>query len=133
MKIILLTLSASLLVLTASVNANELQAGSWNFPTADQIQVSQNRVMLFCDANPTKCPVSLSHRRSGGVGGSGSGGSLVEPKTSSSANNISVVLAGDNSSVTLTTSQEADDNTMNSNSNVDAEIEYEEVLNYTQN
>ena len=130
MKTILLSLSASLLVLTVTANGNELQAGSWNFPTADQIQVTQNRVQLFCTANPSKCPVGLSNKRSGGAG---AGGSLIDPKTSSSANNISVVLAGDNSSVTLSTSQEADDNTMNSNSTVDAEIDYDEVLNYTNN
>lgn len=129
MRTILLSVSASLLVLSVTVTANELQAGSWNFPTADQIQVSQNRVQLFCSANPSKCPVGLSH--SGAGGASGSGSSLMDPKTSSSANNISVVLAGDNSSVTLSTSQEADDNTMGANSSIDAEIDYDEVLNYS--
>jgi len=133
MKTILLSISASLFVLTTSIHANELQVGSWNFPTAEQIQVSQNRVQFYCNANPLRCPVGLDSKRFGGVAGAGAGGSLVAPKPSASANNISVVLAGDNSSVTLTTDQKADDNTMNSTANVEAEIAYDEVLNYTNN
>ncbi len=134
MKTILLSISASLFALTAvAVNANELQVGSWNFPTADQIQVGQNRLMFMCDANPERCPVNILRKtNSNGVGG-GSGTSLVDPRTSASANNISVVLAGDNSSVTLSTSQDAKDNTMSSDAQVDAEIDYDQVLNYTNN
>ncbi|HIO93038.1 MAG TPA: hypothetical protein EYG68_09395 [Leucothrix mucor] len=129
MKTILLSISASLFIL--NVNANEMHTSSWSFPTPDQIQVSQNRVLLFCDANPDKCPVGLYNKRFG-KGGSG-GGSLVDPTTNSSANNISVVLAGDNSSVTLSTNQDAKDNTTTSNSTVDAVVDYDEVLNYTNN
>ncbi|MCK5727104.1 MAG: hypothetical protein KAH22_09805 [Thiotrichaceae bacterium] len=127
----ILILSISLFFLNTNVSANELQTTSWNFPTPDKIQVSQNRVLLFCDANPSKCPVGLNKGRGGA--GAGKGSSLVDPKTSSSANNISVVLAGDNSSVTLTTSQDAKDNTMNSSSEIDATIDHDEVLNYTNN
>ena len=127
MKTILLSISASLFIL--NVNANELNTTSWNFPSPDQQQLSINRSLLFCDANPTKCPVGLSQKR--GTGKLGSDSSLVDPKTSSSANNISVVLAGDNSSVTLSTSQDAKDNTMNTEASVDPVIDYNQVLNYT--
>ena len=111
---------------SASVSANELHSGSWDFPNPDQIQVSLNRTSLFCTANPSRCPVGM--RGKGAASGSGSG--LVSPTTSASANNISVVLAGDNSSVTLSTSQDANDNTMSSDATVDAAIDYEQVLNY---
>lgn len=118
-----------------NVNANEMMASSWNFPTPDQIQVSQNRLLLFCNANPYKCPVGLRAMRIRGAGGTGVGattgtGSLVSPTSNSSANNISVVLAGDNSSVTLTTDQKADDNNMTSNSEADPIIDLDQVLNY---
>lgn len=128
-KIILL--SASLLLANTNITANEMNTQVWNFPSPDQVQVSQNRVQLFCDANPSKCPVGLSNN--GGVGGTGSGGSLVDPNTSTSANNVSVVLAGDNSSVVLNTSQDAQDNALSADSETHATVENEEVLNYTNN
>ena len=139
MKKILLTATASALFLgiNTGVIANEMTTSSWSFPTPDQIQVSQNRVLLFCDANPYKCPVGIRAARAGvggGAGGAGVGsGALVGPASNSSANNISVVLAGDNSSITLSTSQDADDNNMTSNSDADAEIDLDQVLNYENN
>ena len=126
-------LSTSLLVINA--NANEMITTSWNFPTPDQIQVAQNRVLLFCDANPYKCPVGLRAMRfanaGGGVGATTGSGALVGPTSNSSANNISVVLAGDNSSVTLSTDQQAEDNTVTSNSDADPTIDLDQVLNYS--
>lgn len=138
MKKIILTATVSTLFLgiTMNVTANEMATSSWNFPTPEQIHVAQNRVLLFCDANPYKCPVGLRAARSGGGGAGGAGvgsGSLVGPASNSSANNISVVLAGDNSSITLSTSQDADDNNMTSNSDADAEIDLDQVLNYENN
>ena len=130
----LLSVSVLFLGINSNLNANEMTTSSWSFPTPDQIQVSQNRVMLFCDANPYKCPVGLRAARAGGAGGAGATagtGSLVSPTSNSSANNISVVLAGDNSSVTLTTDQQADDNNMTSNSESDPIIDLDQVLNYT--
>ena len=108
--------------------ANELMSGSWNFASVDQQQVSMNRMSLFCKARPEKCPVGMSGGSA--IGGSSSGTGLVSPNTSASANNISVVLAGDNSSVMLSTAQDAQDNQMNANSETEAEIDYSEVLNY---
>lgn len=110
-----------------------MHTSSWQFPTPDQVQVSQNRLLVFCDANPLKCAVDLARSRSASFGGGSGSGSLVDPKTSSSANNISVVLAGDNNAVTLSTSQDAKDNNMTSDSNVDAVVDYEQVLNYEDN
>jgi hypothetical protein len=137
MKKIILTVATSALFLGINTNviANEMTTSSWSFPTPDQIQVSQNRVLLFCDANPYKCPVGLRAARAGGGAGSAGvgGGALVGPTSNSSANNISVVLAGDNSSITLSTSQDADDNNMTSNSDADAEIDLDQVLNYENN
>ena len=137
MKNKLLTTTASILLLGMNIGviANEMNTSSWNFPTPDQIQVSQNRVLLFCDANPYKCPVGLRAARAGGGSGSvGAGsGSLVNPTSNSSANNISVVVTGDNSSVTLSTDQQAKDNNMTSNSDADADIELDQVLNYENN
>jgi hypothetical protein len=130
----LLSISVFFLSINSNLNANEMTTSSWNFPTPDQIQVSQNRVMLFCDANPYKCPVGLRAARAGGSGGVGATagtGSLVSPTSNSSANNISVVLAGDNSSITLSTDQQADDNNMTSNSESDPTIDLDQVLNYT--
>ncbi len=128
-------LSASLFLISTTVNANEMITTSWNFPTPDQIQVSQNRVLLFCDANPYKCPVGLRAMRSASAGGGGGAtagsGALVGPTSNSSANNISVVLAGDNSSVTLSTDQQAEDNTVTSNSDADPTIDLDQVLNYS--
>jgi hypothetical protein len=137
-KIILTaTVSALLMSINTDVIANEMTTSSWNFPTPEQIHVSQNRILLFCDANPYKCPVGLRAARAGiggGVAGAGAGsGSLVGPSSNSSANNISVVLTGDNSSITLSTSQNADDNNMTSNSDADAEIDLDQVLNYENN
>ena len=130
----LVSVSVFFLVLNANVNANEMIASSWSFPIPDQIQVSQNRLLFFCNANPYKCPVGLRATRIGGAGGVGAAagtGSLVSPTSNSSANNISVVLAGDNSSITLTTDQKADDNNMTSNSEADPIIDLDQVLNYT--
>ncbi len=127
-------MSVSVFFLVFNVNANEMTTSGWNFPIPDQIQVSQNRLLLFCNANPYKCPVGLRAMRIGGAGGVGATagtGSLVSPASNSSANNISVVLAGDNSSVTLTTDQKADDNNMTSNSDADPIIDLDQVLNYT--
>ncbi len=126
--------SVSVFFLVLNANANEMTASSWSFPIPDQIQVSQNRLLLFCNANPYKCPVGLRAARIGGAGGVGATagtGSLVSPTSNSSANNISVVLAGDNSSITLTTDQKADDNNMTSNSEADPTIDLDQVLNYT--
>lgn len=125
------SLSVILLSMTSISQANEMISGGWDFVSVDQQQVSMNRMSLFCTARPDKCPAAMSTGALGGTSGSGTG--LVSPNTSSSANSISVVLAGDNSSVTLTTEQAAEDNNMNSNSETDAEIEYSEVLNYENN
>ncbi|MCK5811016.1 MAG: hypothetical protein KAH00_07990 [Cocleimonas sp.] len=134
-KLLTTTASALLLGMSMNVIANEMSASSWNFPTPDQIQVAQNRGLLFCDANPYQCPVGLrAARAGGGSGGAGVGsGSLVGPTSNASANNISVVVTGDHSSVTLSTDQEAQDNNMTSNSDADADIELDQVLNYENN
>jgi hypothetical protein len=134
-KLLTTATSALLLGMNMAVIANEMSTSSWSFPTPDQIQVSQNRVLLFCDANPYKCPVGLrAARAGGGSGGAGVGsGSLVSPTSNSSANNISVVVTGDHSSVTLSTDQDAKDNNMTSNSEADADIELDQVLNYENN
>jgi len=123
-------LSASFLLMTTTAHANEMITQGWQFPTAEQTQVSQNRVQLFCQANPSKCPVGLSNN---GSAGSGSGGSLLDPNTSTSANNVSVVLAGDGSSVILNTSQDADDNQLSADSELNATVDNQEVLNYSNN
>lgn len=135
-KVILTATVATLLVsFNTHVIANEINTTSWRFPTPDQIHVSQNRMLLFCDANPYKCPVGLRATRSANasVGGGAGSGSLVSPASNSSANNISVVITGDNSSATLSTDQDAKDNIMTSNSNADAEIDLDQVLNYENN
>ena len=122
------------LICSAAMNvsqANELMSGSWDFVSVDQQQVSMNRMSLFCTARPDKCPVGMSSGSA--IGGSGSGTGLVSPNTSASANNVSVVLAGDNSSVTLSTAQDAQDNQMNAHSETEAEVDYSEVLNYENN
>jgi hypothetical protein len=138
MKKVILTATLSTLFMgfSTGVIANEINTTSWSFPTPDQIHVSQNRMLLFCDANPYKCPVGLRATRSANAnigGGGAGGGSLVSPASNSSANNISVVITGDNSSASLSTSQDAKDNNMTSNSNADAEIDLDQVLNYENN
>ena len=134
MNKLLLTLSTSLVILSVNTNtiANELNTTSWNFPTPEESIISQGKLLLFCDANPSKCPVGLYNKRSG-IGGTGSGGSLVDPNTTSSANNISVVLAGDGSSVVLNTSQDSEGNDISSESETNSTIDTEEVLNISNN
>ena len=127
MKIILLSISTALLL--APIHANEMTTVGWNFPTADMLQVSQNRQVLFCQANPSKCPSGLRKKHGSKTG---NGSALADTKASSSANNISVVLAGDNSSVTLSTSQDAKDNSISSDAEMDAVIDYDQVLNYNE-
>lgn len=134
MKKTLLVISASLAF--TNTFANEMNTQPWQFPTPDQTVVAQNRALLFCDANPKKCPDSLFFSRrggSGGSGGAGGGDSLVHPSTSSSANNITVVLSGDNSAVNLDTAQASDGNTLNTQAEVNPTIDYDEVLNITNN
>jgi len=125
MKYIIGLISASLL--SISVQANELNSEGWNFPSPDHTQVSLNRVSLLCSADPSRCPAGLLGR---GAGANAAGTGLISPNTNSSANNISVVLAGDNSSVTLSTDQDADDNTIGADSTIDAVIDHEQVLNF---
>lgn len=121
-----------------NISANEMNTQGWNFPTPDQSVVAQNRVLLFCDANPKKCPDSLFFNRGGGSSGSGSAGvgagnSLVHPSTSSTANNITVVLSGDNSNLNLNTDQASDGNSIKTDAEVNPTIDYDEVLNITNN
>jgi len=137
MKILLL-LTSSILISPISVMANEMISNSWDFPTSEQTIISQNRLLLFCDANPKKCPDSIFFSRRGGSGGGGGGGigggdSLVHPTTTASANNITVVLSGDNSAVNLDTSQDSEGNNLNSQSETSPTIDYDEVLNITNN
>lgn len=134
MKKCLILIASALTVI--NVSANEMNTKTWDFPTTDQVRLSQNRALLFCDANPKKCPDSLFFSRRGGGGGSGGAGggnSLVHPSTSSSANNITVVLSGDNSAVNLDTTQESDGDTLNTQAEVNPTIDYDEVLNITNN
>lgn len=133
MKKSLLLITTSLVLV--NVSANEMNTKTWDFPTSDHVRLSQNRALLFCDANPKKCPDSLFFSRQGGSGssggGAGGGNSLVHPSTSSSANNITVVLSGDNSAVNLDTSQQSDGNTLNTQAEVNPTIDYDQVLNIT--
>lgn len=130
-------LAISIALTATNISANEMYTQGWSFPTPDQTIVAQNRVMLFCDANPKKCPDSLFFSRRGGSGsgssssGAGGGNSLVHPSTSSTANNMTVVLSGDNSTLNLNNDQASDGNTLNTDSEVSPTIDYDEVLNIT--
>ena len=108
---------------------NELNTQTWNFPTPDESIVASGKVQSFCAANPDKCPAGLNQSLSGGKGRNS--GSLFDPTTSSSANQTSVTLVGDGNSVVLTTSQSSENDQISSDSENDAEIDYQEVLNYS--
>jgi len=117
----------TLCLLPSLASANEQYSQVWNFATPDQTTVGLNQLQLFCTANKSKCPAGMT---SGFGNGAGNGsGSLFTPSTSSSANQISIVVAGDGNSVTLTSDQESDGNTIQSEQENNVTIDYDNVLN----
>ena len=136
----LIPLIASLLCTQAS--ANELHTETWQMPSYERSVLKENRLILLCDSQPSRCPIHLYRARNGLVRGSGAGAiaggaglgadALYESTSSSSANNSNIVVSGDNNSITLTTSQSSQDDTISSgntgDSTIDAVIENDQVL-----
>lgn len=117
-----------LCIFPALAFANEQYSQPWHFATPDQVTVGLNKLQLFCTANKSECPAGLSS----GIGRSGANGSgLFTPTTSSSANQISVIVAGDDNSVELVTDQDSEGNTIEAEQENNATIDYDEVLNVT--
>lgn len=124
-----------------NVQANELNTQTWQFPTYEKSVIRENRLILLCDSQPSRCPIHLYRARNGLVrgagaiaGGSGLGtDSLYESTSSSSANSSNIVVSGDNNSITLSTNQSSQDDTISSgntgDSTIDAVIENDQVLN----
>ena len=129
-KIILPIFSISLTISGISM-ANELHTQTWNFPTPDESIVASGKIHSFCSANPDKCPAGLFSGFSEGKGKGGSGTPLFNPSTSSSANQSTLTVVGNGNTVTLTTTQSSEDDRINANSENTAEIDYNEVLNYS--
>lgn len=117
-----------ILIPSAISFANELNTQPWHFPTPDESIIAITKIELFCAANPDKCPAGLNKGYSNGQGANS--GALYQPSTSSSANQTSVTLVGDDNSVVLTTSQSSENDQIDANSQNSAEIDYSEVLNY---
>lgn len=117
----------TLCLLPSLALANEQYSQAWHFATPDQMTVGLNKLQMFCTANKSKCPAGMT---SGFGSGAGNGsGSLFTPSSSSSANQVSIVVAGDGNSVTLSSDQESEGNTIQSEQENNATIDYENVLN----
>lgn len=108
--------------------ANEIATDDWRFPTPDMTTIHQNTLLIYCDANPSSCPESLARSRSQSSGLSGSG-SLYDPSATAAANNLSVIITGDDNSLSLATDQQSENDSVRSLQSGDATIDNQEVLN----
>jgi hypothetical protein len=116
-----------LLTLPLYLSANELHTETWEFPTHEDLLVRQNQLLINCQAGTFRCPAGLSKSTHNG----GSSG-LYTPTSSSTANNTSVIITGSGNSMTLSTEQSSENDSLQSDNSGEATIENTDILNLGQ-
>lgn len=107
--------------LSTALNANERFSQSYQFPTAEDRVVKQSNLLVRCRANPDRCPSGLTASQFG-VAAENGRGSLNQPSATASANNTSVVIAGDGNSLSFSAQQTSEDNAISTSLDNEAHI-----------
>lgn len=113
--------------LSTTLHANELNAHSWNYSSPDMYTIHQGNMIVYCEANPNRCPSGLKRKYRSNRGLDGT--SLYDPSATSTANHTSVVITGDSNSLTLDTEQSSENDSISSEQSGDAVIDHENVMN----
>lgn len=107
--------------------ANELNVHSWDYSSPEMFSIHQGNMILFCEANPNRCPSGL--KRKYNRGSAGDNAALYDPSASATANHTSVIITGDDNALTLATEQSSENDSISAEQSGSATIDHDEVLN----